>query len=195
MTADLLRIDTLLHKVMQRQHIIMDQEAFICKVCGPQEFRNTIDPNTALPAIPAIEYVRTQQQLHLTTGGDILMKEIQQQPFHSKEQSDLALRAMIRVATRKEPKPMRLIKLKGKLRKKKTYKGFHNSFHANLREKAVHVATTADLLRLPISSLAVLSQVTQAESESEGLALVRRKRKKNRITGIGFSSLLGSFRH
>ena len=113
-------------------------------------------------------------------------------PFHSKEQSDLTLRTMIGAGRRKNTRPMKLIRLKGKLIRNNLHNDFHNQIHANLKEMSNLVKTKNVLLNRPITSLAVLSQVTQAESDTQGLTLVRRKRRRNRgkRKETGFMSLL-----
>jgi hypothetical protein len=189
LTADLLQIHSLLQRVMQRQNIIMDQEHYICKACRQPDIANTV-PSFSYQPNPAMQYVKTQQQLYNNKwkGKEILSINTDN-PFHSKEQSDLTLRAMIGAGRRKNTRPMKLIRLKGKL----ISNHLHNDqLHSNLREMSKLVRPRNELLTRPISSLAVLSQVTQAESDTQGLTLVRRKRRRNRRKRkeTGFMSLL-----
>ena len=101
---------------------------------------------------------------------------------------------MIGAGRKKKTHPIKTIRMKGKLVTGKPfsmYNGFHNQIHASFKLRPKLIETTNELHNHPITSLAVLSQVTQAESETKGLTLVRRKRKKDRTEATGFMALLG----
>ena len=115
-------------------------------------------------------------------------------PFHSKEHSDLTLCTMIGAGRRKNTRQMKLIRLKGKLITNNLHNRFHNYIHANMKEMSNLVKTKNETLNRPISSLAVLSRVTRAESDTQGLTLVREKRRRRnrrKRKQTGFMSLLG----
>ena len=93
-------------------------------------------------------------------------------PFHSKEQSDLTLRTMIGAGKKKKTNPMKTIRMTGKLvtgNPFTMYNGFHNQLHASWKERQKLMKTANELRNCPIISHAVLSQVTQAESDTQGL--------------------------
>ena len=168
----------------------MDQENYICKACRQPEIVTTV-PSYSYDPNQTMQYVKTQQQLYNNKwkGKEIISLHADS-PFRFKKQSDLTLRTMIGAGRRKNTRPMKLIRLKGKLISNHLHK---NQLHSNLREMSKLVKTRDELLNHPISSLAVLSQVTQAESDTQGLTLVMRKKRKNRRKrkGRGFMSLLG----
>jgi hypothetical protein len=189
LTADLLQIHSLLQRVMQRQNIIMDQENYICKACRQPEIVTTVHSYSYEPN-PAMQYVKSQQQLYNNKWkGKEIISIHADSPFHFKEQSDLTLRTMIG-AGRKNTRPKKLIRLKGKRISNHLH---NNQLHSKLREISKLLKTRGELLNRPISSLEILSQVNHDESDTQGLTLVRRKKRKTRRKwkGRGFMSLLG----
>lgn len=187
-TEELQEIKRLLESVLEKQSVMASQDkTAMCGMCSQ-----------TVGHLAAMDYVRTQQQIY-TGREEQSQSQDTSQPFHSQENSDQAMRDIMKVQVqgrrRKRVKSEELIKMKKKLAdNKRNYNGFHNKFHAHLRAMpASNVVQNNNLLARPVSSLAVLSKVTQAESDTKGLRLVRRKRKRNRSKGRGrgFISLFG----
>ena len=167
----------------------MDQENYICKACRQPEIVTTV-PSYSYDPNQTMQYVKTQQQLYNNKwkGKEIISLHADS-PFRFKEQSDLTLRTMIG-AGRKNTRPKKLIRLKGKRISNHLH---NNQLHSKLREMSKLLKTRGELLNRPISSLEILSQVNHDESDTQGLTLVRRKKRKTRRKwkGRGFMSLLG----
>ena len=136
-----------------------------------------------------MQYVRTQQQLNRDEG---IRNQLElNTPFHSKKESDRTLEALIGMASGTKATPRKIVRLiKGKSGSE-PYNGFHNQVQARLKQRPFQSNTISLLSSHPISTLSVLSKVTQAENDIQGLSLVRRKRRKHPSQEMGFSHLLG----